>query len=280
MKRSLAYAESRRPRKVAQIDMVVADHRGRWLRTSRRRPYATQGSGVCSCKLDAVLSVSAAAQNCGWSHIDHRVSYDASGMWNPNVYRGVVEALTIAEVGGAVWEGAESRLGKTMWQGIDSEIISDLGAEAGKYIFTRVRPSTQDNPCLWFQGGHNHSFPSGEASVAAGLVTPYILDMPATTQPRTFLPSCRCTSALAGSSTSRTAVRDVLAGWAVGGVSGWYAHSRYKPILIELLPTATRAAFTPSAANMRAIRRRSLVGRLIPDRSKTRTTSVGSSGRL
>ena len=29
---------------------------------------------------------------------------------------------------------------------------------------------------------------------------------------------------------------DVLAGWAVGGLSGWYAHSRDVPIMIELLP--------------------------------------------
>ena len=36
------------------------------------------------------LPVPAAAQNCGCSRIDHRVSYDASGMWNPCVYRGIV----------------------------------------------------------------------------------------------------------------------------------------------------------------------------------------------
>ena len=29
---------------------------------------------------------------------------------------------------------------------------------------------------------------------------------------------------------------DVLAGWAVGGLSGWYAHSRDAPILVEILP--------------------------------------------
>ena len=184
----------------------------------------------------AVLSVSAAAQNCGWSHIDHRVSYDASGTWNPNVYRGVVEALTIAEVGGAAWEGAESRLGKTMWQGIDSEIISDVSAEAGKYIFTRVRPSAQDNPCLWFQGGHNHSFPSGEASVAAGLVTPYILEY-AGDYPATYLLALVPLYVGAGRIKNQAHWQtDVLAGWAVGGVSGWYAHSRDTPILIELLP--------------------------------------------
>ena len=81
------------------------------------------------------------AQNCGWSHVDHRVSYDVSGVWNPNVYRGLLGALTVAQIGGAVWEGSETRFGKTMWQGIDSEIIAGVSATAGKHIFTRVRPS-------------------------------------------------------------------------------------------------------------------------------------------
>ena len=29
---------------------------------------------------------------------------------------------------------------------------------------------------------------------------------------------------------------DVLAGWAVGGLSGWYAYSRETPILVAILP--------------------------------------------
>ena len=29
---------------------------------------------------------------------------------------------------------------------------------------------------------------------------------------------------------------DVIAGWAVGGLSGWYAQSRDVPIMIEILP--------------------------------------------
>jgi len=103
----------------------------------------------------------ALAQNCGWSRIDHRVNYDASGPWNPTVYRSLFTALTVAQLGGAVWVGAESRFGKTMWQGLDGEIVAGLSATAGKHIFTRVRPSEQDNPCLWFQGGSNYSFPSG-----------------------------------------------------------------------------------------------------------------------
>lgn len=183
-----------------------------------------------------MLPVPAAAQNCGWSRIDHRVQYDASGVWNPTVYRGIVGALTIAEIGGAVWEGAETRFGKTLWQGIDSEIIGGVSAAAGKYIFTRERPTNSVNPCNWFVGGSNYSFPSGEASVAAALVTPYILeygrDYPAT-YALLLLPLYIGAARIKNQQHWQT---DVIAGWAVGGLSGWYAHSRDVPLMIELLP--------------------------------------------
>ena len=153
------------------------------------------------------------AQNCGWSKVDHEVAYDASGMWNPNVYRSIVGALTIAEIGGAVWDGSETRLGKTMWQGIDSQIISLAGATAGKYIFTRARPNEGNNPCLWFQGGSNYSFPSGEAAFAAGLVTPYVLEY-GPDQPAMYaLLCCRCTSA---SDASRTRTTGRPTSWPAG----------------------------------------------------------------
>ena len=189
------------------------------------------------------LTASAAAQNCGWSKIDHLVSYDASGVWNPTIERGIFWGLTAAEVGGAIWEGSETRFGKTMWQGIDSEIIAGLGTQAGKYIFRRVRPDTQNNPCLWFQGGSNHSFPSGEASAMASLVTPYVLEY-AHDNPATYalllLPLYAGITRVKNQAHWQT---DVLAGWAVGGLSGWYAHSRDIPILIELLPHGVAVGF-------------------------------------
>lgn len=184
----------------------------------------------------SLMALPAAGQNCGWSRVDHLVSYDASGVWNPNVYRGLVGALTVGEIGGAIWEGSDTRFGKTMWQGIDSEIIAGVTATAGKYIFTRTRPNTADNPCLWFQGSSNHSFPSGEASVAAALVTPYVLEY-GSEYPATYalllLPLYVGAARIKNQAHWQT---DVLAGWAVGGLSGWYAHSRDIPIMIELLP--------------------------------------------
>jgi undecaprenyl-diphosphatase len=206
----------------------------------------TLKSKLAAAMVASALAAPALAQNCGWSRIDHEVSYDASGMWNPNVYRGVVGVLTIAEIGGALWEGSESRFGKTMWQGIDSEIISGVGATAGKYIFTRVRPSTENNPCLWFQGGHNYSFPSGEAAVAAGLVTPYVIEY-ARDYPAAYalllLPLYVGAGRIKNQAHWQT---DVLAGWAVGGLSGWYAHSRETPILIEVLPHGFAIGFKTS----------------------------------
>jgi hypothetical protein len=183
-----------------------------------------------------LIAPACAAQSCGWSRVDHRVSYAASGLWNPNVYRGLVGALTLAEVGGAVWEGSETRSGKTMWQGVDSEIIAGATATVGKFIFTRMRPSETDSPCLWFQGGSNYSFPSGEASVAAALVTPYVLEY-GNENPVTYalllLPAYVGAGRIKNQAHWQT---DVLAGWAVGGLSGWYAHRRDVPIMIELLP--------------------------------------------
>lgn len=183
-----------------------------------------------------LVALPCSAQNCGWSRIDHRVSYNDSGMWNPNVYRSIVGGLSIAGLGGAIWEGSETRFGKTMWQGAEAEAIGGASAAVGKYIFTRERPNETDNPCLWFQGGSNYSFPSGEAAVAAALVTPYVLEY-GSDQPAVYaLLALPLYVGVARIKNQDHWQSDVLAGWAVGGLSGWLSHSLETPITIQLLP--------------------------------------------
>ncbi len=195
----------------------------------RIRQHAAVGAILLACG-------AASAQNCGWSQIDHRVNYDASGLWNPTAYRGVFGALTLAQLGGAAWVGAESTFGKTMWQGLDGEIIAGLASTAGKHIFTRVRPSETNNPCLWFQGGSNYSFPSGEAAAAAALVTPYMLQYGGE-YPATYLLALLPLYVGAGRIKNQAHWQsDVLVGWTVGGLSGWYAYSRDTSLLIQVLP--------------------------------------------
>ena len=181
-------------------------------------------------------TVPCAAQDCGWSRVDRVVTYNASGVWNPNVYRSIVGGLTVAQIGGALWDGSETRFGRTMWQGIDAELIGAATATVGKDIFTRARPNQGGNPCLWFQGGSNYSFPSGEASVAAALVTPYVLEY-GSEYPAAYalllLPAYVGAGRIKNQAHWQT---DVLAGWAIGGLSGWFAHSRDVPITIQLLP--------------------------------------------
>ncbi len=145
-------------------------------------------------------------------------------------------ALSVADLGGALWEGSESRLGKTEWQTIDSQIIAGGSAQGMKYIFTRVRPSNTDNPSEWFAGGHNYSFPSGEAAWSASLVTPFVLEY-AGEHPSAYglllLPLYVGAGRVKAQAHWQT---DVLAGWAVGGLSGWFAHSRETPFLVQVLP--------------------------------------------
>lgn len=127
-------------------------------------------------------------------------------------------------------------MGRTMWQGIDAQLVAGLATTAGKHIFTRVRPINENNPCLWFQGGSNYSFPSGEAASMAALVTPYMLEY-GQENPAVYLLSVLPLYIGAGRIKDQAHWQtDVLAGWAIGALSGWYAHSRDVPILIELLP--------------------------------------------
>lgn len=174
--------------------------------------------------------------DCAWSRIDHRWAYNASGPWAPRTYRALVETLAVADVGGALWEGADTRLGRTLWQGIDSTLIADLGAETGKHIFSRERPTEANDPCLWFKGGSHYSFPSGEAAVAAGLVTPYVLEY-GRDNPAAFglllLPLYIGAARVKNQAHWQS---DVIAGWTIGGLSGWYAHQRDTPLTVAVLP--------------------------------------------
>jgi hypothetical protein len=191
---------------------------------------------LASVGMVVVFGLPATGYSGGWSVIDRRIHQEESGIWNPIVYRGLMGVLGIAELGGALWEGSESRLGKTLWRTMDSQLLAVSSSTAMKYAFTRERPRETNNPNEWFAHGSNYSFPSTEAAFSASLVTPFVLEY-AGEHPAAYglllLPVYVGIGRVKNQSHWQT---DVLAGWAVGGLSGWFAHRRETPLIVQVLP--------------------------------------------
>jgi hypothetical protein len=186
----------------------------------------------------AASSIVLASATVGAGGIDHRITYDNSGIWNHSVEMAVLDTMIVGEIGCGVWEGGETRLGKTCWQAVDSSAVSAVFAYAGKYIFTRSRPSQTDNPNLWFRGKGNYSFPSGEVTAVTSIVTPFMIqygrDYPAT-YALALLPLYSGVARLKEWGHWQT---DVLASLALGGVTGYWASTRDTPLILSVLPHA------------------------------------------
>ncbi|HEV8019221.1 MAG TPA: hypothetical protein VGP32_11770, partial [Steroidobacteraceae bacterium] len=56
--------------------------------------------------------------------IDHEWNYDDSGIWKRSYQEALEYGLLGGEVIGAVWEGGETRFGRTLWQSIDASAFS------------------------------------------------------------------------------------------------------------------------------------------------------------
>ena len=166
--------------------------------------------------------------------LDHKVQVEDSGIWarsNQNLLR---YGLLIGDIGFAVWEGGETRMGHAAWQSIDSVALAGVSAELGKRAFGRLRPTETDDPNQWFKGGR--SFPSGEVAEISGIVTPYVLEY-ARDHPGVYaLELLPAYDAVARVKVGAHWQTDVLAGWALGTFTGYLAHERESPFVLGLLP--------------------------------------------
>jgi undecaprenyl-diphosphatase len=190
-------------------------------------------AGCIKLLLACCLLLAAAPARGGF---DHKVTFDDSGIWNHNVELGIMYTMIGTEIGIGLWEGGESKLGKTSWQAMDSTAVGALLAQAGKYIFTRSRPDQTDDPNKWFQGKGNYSFPSGETTTYTAIVTPYILqyakDNPAV-YALALLPVYSGVTRIKNQAHWQT---DILASWALGGLTGYWAYKRDNPIILSVMP--------------------------------------------
>ena len=204
--------------------------------SSPARPAAARAAVAVT----GALLLLVAAPDCR-AGIDHELEYDNSGIWKRS-YQEVLEyGLIAAEVGGALWEGGETRLGRTFWTSIDSSVSAGLLAQVLKVSFSRVRPRDSGpppgNPNLWFQGHGNESFPSGEVTAVSSIVTPFVLEY-AHEYPAVYalelLPVYDAIGRMKQQAHWQT---DVIAGFALGAGTAWLIHrSPNSPFILKIMP--------------------------------------------
>ena len=167
---------------------------------------------------------------------DHTVTPTNSGIW-ARQYTNVLQYGVIAtEVGGALWLGGESELGLTFWQTIDSSVFSGATAQGMKWAFGRKRPSQGGNPNEWFKGPQYQSFPSGEVTLQASFVTPFIVNY-ANRQPWVWaLEALPVYDAIARVKQGAHWQTDVIAGWALGTGFGYFAAKNKSPFFLSIMP--------------------------------------------
>ncbi len=200
----------------------------RWRRRQRRRPDT-----AAWLLLAAVFQAQAGGGPLG---IDHRLAYDNSGIWKRSNQTFVEYGTLAVVIGGALWEGGETRLGRTYWKTLDAVAIEAVSATLLKVVFTRPRPGQVNDPDQWFKGHGRHSFPSGEVALTSAAVTPFVLEY-GTDHPAVYaLEALPVYDAIARMKLQAHWQSDVIAGFALGAAAGYYASRRDTPFILGVMP--------------------------------------------
>ena len=179
-----------------------------------------------------------------YAGFDHEWSLDENGIWARKYQTALQDGVIALELAGSLWYGNEDELGHTYWQTLDSSVISGVAAQLLKYGFSRARPYQGDNPNAWFKGSGYQSFPSGEVTLQASFVTPFIVNY-ARQDPWVWalelLPAYDAIARLKSQAHWQT---DVIAGWALGTGVGYWSTTRAVPLSVQILPGGLSVGFS------------------------------------
>jgi len=168
--------------------------------------------------------------------IDHRIKYDNSGIWSRSNQMLLMNGMLVSDLAGALWEGSDTRIGKTFWYSLDSALISGVSVQVLKRAFSRERPVNTDDPNEWFKGNGNESFPSGEVASITTMITPFVLEYRHEYPAVYALELLPLYDGIARMKVHAHWQSDVLAGFALGTGIGMFMHSRDVPVLVSWLP--------------------------------------------
>ena len=205
-----------------------------------RRPWVLPAAGLAGF-------LAAMRIHEGPSHgpfgIDYRLKQqDNNGILSRSKQLGLEYGTVAFVAAGSLMLGNHRGLGHVFWQAADSTVFAGLAAQVLKFSFRRARPVQGQGPNAWFRGG-DQSFPSGEVTLQASFVTPFILHY------RRRYPWIWAAELLPiydayGRMKSQGHWQsDVLAGWVLGTAFGYWASERKVPLLVEVLPHGLSVGF-------------------------------------
>lgn len=176
--------------------------------------------------------------------IDYRLKMqDKNGFFSRSNQLGLEFGTVAFEAAGALFLGNHPGLGHTFWQAADASVFAGAATQLLKFSFSRARPYQNRGPNAFFAGHGDQSFPSGEVTLQASFVTPFILHY------RHRYPWIWAAELLPiydayGRMKSQGHWQsDVLAGWVLGTAFGYWASQRKIPLLVEILPKGLSVGF-------------------------------------
>ena len=172
---------------------------------------------------------------------DHRVAQDESGIWSRSTQNFVRYGAVAVTLGGALWYGGDDTLGRTFWESTDAMVFGQATAEVAKRAFGRRRPADTADPNDWFNGKCCKSFPSGEVTLQASVVTPFVVNYAADHPWVWALEALPAYDAIARVKSRAHWQTDVLAGWALGTGFGYWAAKRNDPVFLSIMPGGVAA---------------------------------------
>lgn len=182
------------------------------------------------------MSSLAMADAAGPLGLDHRLNFDPSGMWSDNNLKALEYGSALVVLASALYEGNDSRLGKTFWKSLDAMLLGDVSAAAAKAIFRRQRPIDGNDPNAFFKSGNDNSFPSGEVTHITAIVTPFIIEYQKESPAIWLLAALPVYVGAAKLKTQAHWQTDILAGAALGMGVGYFAAQRDSAWSAHILP--------------------------------------------
>jgi hypothetical protein len=168
--------------------------------------------------------------------IDHRIGLDQGGIWSRSREQAVESLAVVAVIGGALWEGNDTRLGRTFWKSSESLAVAAVAAQGLKSTFRRARPVQGNDPNDWFGSSSHRSFPSGEVTHVSAIVTPFIVEYGRDHPAVWGLAALPVYIGMARLKNQAHWQTDVLAGAALGAGIGYYEATRESAWSATVLP--------------------------------------------